>query len=112
MLSKLKLLKWDKRHASSQTNGLRHSKLIIKIIITRHERKNGICAPTNSHTRYTARSPPWQIKLNITTRKTKITTQQPDHEDVLKQPELEILSAKLIQYKGEYIIIGELQKHR
>ncbi|OCB78466.1 hypothetical protein [Flavobacterium crassostreae] len=39
----------------------------------------------------------------------KITTQQTYHEDVLKQPELEILSAKLIQYGKEYLIIGELQ---
>jgi hypothetical protein len=28
---------------------------------------------------------------------------------ILKQPELEILSAKLIKYNNEYIIIGELQ---
>ncbi len=39
----------------------------------------------------------------------KITTQQTYHEDVLKQPELEILSAKLIKYNNEYVIIGELQ---
>ena len=39
----------------------------------------------------------------------KISTQTTYHEDVLKQPELEILSAKLIQYKNEYMIIGELQ---
>jgi hypothetical protein len=39
----------------------------------------------------------------------KITTQQTYHEDVLKQPELEILSAKLIQYNNEYMIVGELQ---
>ncbi|WP_158728417.1 MULTISPECIES: hypothetical protein [unclassified Flavobacterium] len=39
----------------------------------------------------------------------KITTQQTYHEDVLKQPELEILSAKLIHYNNEYMIVGELQ---
>ena len=39
----------------------------------------------------------------------KITTQQTYHDDVLKQPELEILSAKLIHFQKEYIIIGEVQ---
>lgn len=39
----------------------------------------------------------------------KVTTQQTYHDDVLKQPELEILSAKLIKYNNEYIIIGKLQ---
>jgi hypothetical protein len=39
----------------------------------------------------------------------KISTQQTYHEDVLKQPELEITSAKLIKYNNEYVIIGELQ---
>tara|TARA_R110000796_G_scaffold104102_1_gene213767 strand:+ start:149074 stop:152160 length:3087 start_codon:yes stop_codon:yes gene_type:complete len=39
----------------------------------------------------------------------RITTQQTHHEDVLKQPELKILSAKLVQYKGQYSLIGELQ---
>jgi len=39
----------------------------------------------------------------------KITTQQTHHEDVLKQPVLEILIAKLVKYKGQYSIIGELQ---
>lgn len=58
--------------------------------------------------------PPDQFLANNSTEyykqgRRKITTQQTYHEDVLKQPELEILSAKLIQYKGEYIIIGELQ---
>jgi hypothetical protein len=38
-----------------------------------------------------------------------ITTQQTYHDDVLKQPVLEILSAKLIKSKNEYIIIGTLQ---
>ncbi|MFV9551230.1 hypothetical protein [Algibacter sp. PT7-4] len=39
----------------------------------------------------------------------KITTQETYHEDVLKQPVLEILSAKLVKYNGQYSIIGELQ---
>lgn len=39
----------------------------------------------------------------------KISTQTTYHEDVLKQPELEILSAKLIQYNKEFMIIGEIQ---
>ncbi len=38
-----------------------------------------------------------------------ISTQQTYHDDVLKQPVLEILSAKLIKYNTEYIIIGEVQ---
>tara|TARA_R110002126_G_scaffold13674_1_gene58810 strand:- start:6002 stop:7429 length:1428 start_codon:yes stop_codon:yes gene_type:complete len=58
--------------------------------------------------------PPDQFLFDNTTSyfkqgRRKITTQQTYHEDVLKQPELEILSAKLIQYKNEFIIIGELQ---
>ena len=39
----------------------------------------------------------------------KISTQTTYHEDVLKQPELEILSAKLIKYNKEFMIIGEIQ---
>ncbi|OIQ20160.1 MAG: hypothetical protein BM557_05690 [Flavobacterium sp. MedPE-SWcel] len=39
----------------------------------------------------------------------RVTTQQTHHEDVMKQPELEILSAKLIQHNNEYLIIGEIQ---
>ncbi|WP_158976680.1 hypothetical protein [Cellulophaga sp. L1A9] len=39
----------------------------------------------------------------------KISTQQTYHEDVLKQPVLEILSAKLVKNKGQFSIIGELQ---
>ena len=38
-----------------------------------------------------------------------VSTQQTYHDDVLKQPVLEILSAKLIYYKSQYIIIGEIQ---
>ena len=39
----------------------------------------------------------------------RITTQQTHHEDVLKQPVLEVLSAKLIKLNGRYSIIGEVQ---
>ncbi|OYU79745.1 MAG: hypothetical protein CFE23_12635 [Flavobacterium sp. BFFFF1] len=38
-----------------------------------------------------------------------VTTQQTYHDDVLKQPVLEILSARLIRWQQEYIIIGTLQ---
>ncbi|UQD55855.1 hypothetical protein [Flavobacterium sp. K5-23] len=58
--------------------------------------------------------PPDQFLASNTTAffkhgRRKISTQQTYHDDVLKQPELEILSAKLIKYNNEYIIIGELQ---
>ena len=39
----------------------------------------------------------------------RITTEQTHHEDVLKQPVLEVLTAKLVQFKGRYSIIGEIQ---
>jgi hypothetical protein len=39
----------------------------------------------------------------------RITTQQTYHEDILRQPILEVLSAKLVKYKGSYSIVGELQ---
>lgn len=39
----------------------------------------------------------------------RITTEQTYHEDVLKQPVLEILQAKLIKFNGHYQIIGEIQ---
>ncbi|MGB0980472.1 MAG: hypothetical protein ACPGUH_00090 [Winogradskyella sp.] len=39
----------------------------------------------------------------------RITTEQTHHEDVLKQPVLEVLSAKLVNYNGSYAIIGEVQ---
>jgi hypothetical protein len=38
-----------------------------------------------------------------------ISTQQTYHDDVLKQPVLEILSANLIQLDKEYIVVGEVQ---
>ncbi len=39
----------------------------------------------------------------------RITTQQTHHEDVLKQPVLEVLSARLVKFKGQYSVIGEVQ---
>ena len=39
----------------------------------------------------------------------KITTQQTHHEDVLEQPLLQVLSASLVRYGNEYVIVGELQ---
>lgn len=58
--------------------------------------------------------PPDQFVPNNTTEYYKhgrraVSTKVTYHEDILKQPVLEILSAKLIYFKGEYIIIGELQ---
>lgn len=41
--------------------------------------------------------------------KRRVTTEQTHHEDVLKQPVLEVLSAKLVKYEGHYAIIGEVQ---
>ena len=39
----------------------------------------------------------------------RITTEQTYHEDVLKQPVLEIVFAKLIKFNKRYAIIGEVQ---
>ncbi|MBC2844249.1 hypothetical protein [Winogradskyella flava] len=39
----------------------------------------------------------------------RITTEQTHHEDVLKQPVLEILTAKLVKFNNSYAIIGEVQ---
>ncbi|GLR19081.1 hypothetical protein [Portibacter lacus] len=39
----------------------------------------------------------------------RITTEQTHHEDVLKQPVLEVVSAKLVKYDGHYAIIGHVQ---
>ncbi|WP_340064986.1 hypothetical protein [Ascidiimonas aurantiaca] len=39
----------------------------------------------------------------------RITTQQTHHEDVLKQPVLEVLHARLIKYDTRYAVIGEVQ---
>ncbi|WP_047244951.1 membrane protein [Maribacter thermophilus] len=58
--------------------------------------------------------PPDQLISSNTTAffnhgRRRITTQQTNHEDVLKQPVLEILTAKLVKHNGSYSIIGELQ---
>ncbi len=39
----------------------------------------------------------------------RITTEQTHHEDVLKQPVLEILKAKLVKFNDHYAIVGEVQ---
>ena len=39
----------------------------------------------------------------------RVTTEETYHEDVLKQPVLEIISAKLIKFNSHYAIIGEVQ---
>ncbi len=39
----------------------------------------------------------------------RITSEQTYHEDILKQPVLEVLSAKIIENKEQYILIGEVQ---
>ncbi len=58
--------------------------------------------------------PPDQLYANNLTKyfnqgRRRITTEQTHHEDVLKQPVLEIVSAKLVQYEDQYSIIGEIQ---
>ncbi len=39
----------------------------------------------------------------------RITTQQTHHEDILRQPLLEVLSATLVKFNGKYSIVGNLQ---
>lgn len=39
----------------------------------------------------------------------RISTEQTYHEDILKQPSLEILNARLVENKNHYFIIGEVQ---
>jgi len=41
--------------------------------------------------------------------KRRITSEQTYHEDVLKQPVVEVLSARLVTYKDQYSIVGEIQ---
>jgi hypothetical protein len=58
--------------------------------------------------------PPEQLVIQSTTQfynhgKRKITSEQTYHEDVLKQPVVEVLSARMIVVDGEYAIIGEIQ---
>ncbi|WP_047550223.1 membrane protein [Psychroserpens sp. Hel_I_66] len=58
--------------------------------------------------------PPDQLYSNNTTGyfnqgRRRITTEQTHHEDVLKQPVLDVLSAKLVKYDKHYAIVGEIQ---
>ncbi len=58
--------------------------------------------------------PPDQLYSNNVTQyfnqgKKRITTEQTHHDDILKQPSLEILSAKLVKFNSSYAIIGEIQ---
>ncbi|MBO3116390.1 hypothetical protein J4050_06510 [Winogradskyella sp. DF17] len=58
--------------------------------------------------------PPDQLYASNTTNyfnqgRRRITTEQTHHEDVLKQPVLEILSAKLVKFQNHYAIVGEVQ---
>ncbi|GAA4884840.1 membrane protein [Flaviramulus aquimarinus] len=58
--------------------------------------------------------PPDQLYLdNVTTYfnqgRRRITTEQTHHEDILKQPVLEVLSAKLVKHNSSYALIGEVQ---
>ena len=58
--------------------------------------------------------PPNQLISNNSTHffnqgRRRITTQQTHHEDVLKQPVLEVIEAKLVHFEGSYSIIGEIQ---
>lgn len=39
----------------------------------------------------------------------KISTQQTYHEDILRQPDLEIIKANLIYFDNKYMVIGEIQ---
>ncbi len=58
--------------------------------------------------------PPDQFYSNNTTDyfnqgRRRITTEQTHHEDILKQPVLEILQAKLVKHNKSYALIGEIQ---
>ena len=58
--------------------------------------------------------PPDQFYVNNTTNyfnqgRRRVTTEQTHHEDVLKQPVLEVTTAKLVKYEGHYAIVGEVQ---
>jgi hypothetical protein len=83
--------------------------LIDYKILTRQDRK-WYLEPENIDTDL----PPDQLYSNNTTGyfnqgRRRITTEQTHHEDVLKQPVLEVLSAKLVKYNNHYVIIGEVQ---
>jgi hypothetical protein len=58
--------------------------------------------------------PPDQLYSSNTTNyfnqgRRRITTEQTHHEDVLKQPVLEVLTAKLVKFENHYAIVGEIQ---
>jgi hypothetical protein len=58
--------------------------------------------------------PPDQLYSNNTSQyfnqgRRRITTEQTHHEDILKQPVLEVVSAKLIKHNNSYAIVGEVQ---
>ncbi len=58
--------------------------------------------------------PPDQLYLKNNTAyfnqgRKRITTEQSYHEDILKQPVVEIITAKLVKYNNSYAIIGEVQ---
>ncbi|MEY8869295.1 hypothetical protein AB9K24_07295 [Meridianimaribacter flavus] len=58
--------------------------------------------------------PPDQLYSNNTTQyfnqgRRRITTEQTHHEDILKQPVLEVISAKLVKHNNSYAIVGEVQ---
>lgn len=58
--------------------------------------------------------PPDQLYSSNTTNyfnqgRRRITTEQTHHEDVLKQPVLEVLTAKLVKFENHYALVGEIQ---
>lgn len=58
--------------------------------------------------------PPEQLVIQSNTQfynhgKRKITSEQTYHEDVLKQPVVEVLSAQMVSINDEYALIGEIQ---
>jgi len=58
--------------------------------------------------------PPDQLLTGNTTKyfnqgRRRITTEQTYHEDILKQPVLEVISANLVKYDSSYALVGEIQ---
>ncbi|XLS29731.1 hypothetical protein ACJD0Z_02660 [Flavobacteriaceae bacterium M23B6Z8] len=58
--------------------------------------------------------PPDQFFIQNTTQfynhgRRRITTQQTHHEDILKQPVVEVLNARLLLQNQQYIVVGEIQ---
>lgn len=59
-------------------------------------------------------TPPDQLYSQNTTTfynhgKRRVTSGKTHHEDVLKQPVVEVLSARLIEIQDQYVIVGEIQ---